>query len=308
MALNITEGKIQRPLKVVIYGTEGIGKTTLASKFPNPLFIDTEGGTAHLDVRRVERPASWDDLLRTIIEISRSNECKTLILDTADWAEQMCVYHVCTVYKQKSIESFGYGKGYVYVLEEFQELIKTLDICVERGKNVVVTAHAKMRKFEQPDEAGAYDRWEMKLSKHVAPLLKEWCDILLFLNYKTYVVTTDSNTKKVQGGKRIMYTSHNPCWDAKNRQGLPEEMDMDYANIAHLFTENQIEPHLQLKKLHQMMEQHDVTAEEIKKVMDRNGHHKDKTVDEYPEEFIQGYIFKYWDALVKIIKNERKEK
>lgn len=105
-----------------------------------------------------------------------------------------------------------------------------------------------------------------------------------------------------------MYTSHNPCWDAKNRQGLPEEMDIDYANIAHLFTENQIEPHLQLKKLHKMMEQHNVTAEEIKKVMDRNGHYKDKTVDEYPEEFIYGYILKYWDALVKIIKNEREEK
>ena len=101
--------------------------------------------------------------------------------------------------------------------------------------DAVITAHAKMRKFEQPNEQGAYDRWEMKLSKQVAPLLKEWCDMLLFLNYKTYVVTTETNAKKAQGGKRVIYTSHHPCWDAKNRHSLPEEMDLDFKNIAHLF-------------------------------------------------------------------------
>ena len=69
---------------------------------------------------------------------------------------------------------------------------------------MVVTAHAKMRKFELPDEMGAYDRWEMKLSKQVAPLLKEWCDILLFLNYQTFIVTTESKSQKAQGGKRVM--------------------------------------------------------------------------------------------------------
>lgn len=100
---------------------------------------------------------------------------------------------------------------------------------------MVITAHAKMRKFEQPDEMGAYDRWEMKLSKQVAPLLKEWCDLLLFCNYKTFVVTAQNETKKVQGGKRVMYTSHHPCWDAKNRHGLPEEIELDYGNIAHIF-------------------------------------------------------------------------
>lgn len=122
--------------------------------------------------------------------------CKTLVLDTADWAEALCVTHVCQKYKQNSIESFGYGKGYTYLAEEFGRLFSALDAVITSGKNVVITAHAKMRKFEQPDEQGAYDRWEMKLSKQVAPLLKEWCDMLLFLNYRTYVVTTETNAKK----------------------------------------------------------------------------------------------------------------
>ena len=51
--LNITTGKIDRALKVVAYGSEGIGKTTFAAAFPEPLFIDTEGGTSHMDVRRM---------------------------------------------------------------------------------------------------------------------------------------------------------------------------------------------------------------------------------------------------------------
>ena len=82
---------------------------------------------------------------------------------------------------------------------------------------------------------GSYDRWEMKLTRQTAPLVKEWCDMLLFCNYKTFVVTQDNDKAKAQGGKRVMYTSHHPCWDAKNRHDLPEMLDMDYATIAHIF-------------------------------------------------------------------------
>ena len=114
-----------------------------------------------------------------------------------------------------------------------------LEDIIDIGINVVLTAHAQMRKFEQPDEMGAYDRWELKLGKktssQTAPLVKEWADMLLFANYKVFSVAVDDKGKKhkAQGGKRVMYASHHPCWDAKNRFGLPEEMDFDYSLIAH---------------------------------------------------------------------------
>ena len=209
--LNITTGKIDRPKKVVVYGAEGIGKTTFASKFPNPLFIDTEGGTAHMDVRRVEKPDTWDALVDLVGEIANTpGVCETLVLDTADWAEQSCILSVCHKYKKAGIEEFGYGKGYTYVAEEFARLLAACDRVIAAGIHVVITAHAKMRKFEQPDEMGAYDRWEMKLSKQVAPLLKEWCDMLLFCNYQTFVVKTENNNAKAQGGKRVMYPCDTP--------------------------------------------------------------------------------------------------
>ena len=242
MRLNITSGVVHRAQKVVIYGPEGIGKSTLASKFPGSLFTDTEAGTQHMDVRRTDTPTSWTMLLEIVKAVRDTpGVCQTYILDTADWAEMLCVKHITAGARVDSIESFAYGKGYVYLQEEFGRLLNLLNELVARGIHVVITAHAKMRKFEQPDEMGAYDRWEMKLSKQVGPLLKEWCDLLLFANYKTLVVATDVDKKgkaknhKGQGGKRVMYTTHHPCWDAKNRMGLPDELPLDYAPLAPYF-------------------------------------------------------------------------
>lgn len=237
--MNITRGKIDGPQKVVIYGPEGIGKSTLASKFPNPVFIDTEGSTKKLDVARTDRPSSFAMLLEQVKSFKYNQMgFKTLVLDTADWAEMLCITELCSKYNKDGIEGFGYGKGYVYLAEEFGRLLNLLEDLTEVGMTVVVVAHASMRKFEQPDEMGSYDRWELKLQKKTAPLLKEWADMVLFANYKTYVINVDGQgaekgRNKAQGGHRVMYTSHHPCWDAKNRHDLPSEIKMDFNEIKH---------------------------------------------------------------------------
>jgi len=237
--MQIITGKIQSAQKVVIYGPEGIGKSTFASHFPQPLFIDTEGSTKHMDVARLPKPESWTMLLEQVRYVKvNSKICETLALDTADWAEQLCVEHICSKSQVGGIEDFGYGKGYTYLTEEFGRLLNLLEEVIRIGINVTVTAHAQMRKFEQPDELGAYDRWELKLQKKTAPLLKEWADMVLFANYKTHVVNVDNQgaqkgKNKAQGGSRVMYTTHHPCWDAKNRHGLNIELPFDYREIAH---------------------------------------------------------------------------
>lgn len=227
--LPISSGKKSRPQKVVIYGPEGIGKSTLASKFPNPLFLDVEGGTDHMDVLRLSDIRDWTKLKTYLIEIASEKPCDTVVLDTADWAEALCCDYVLKQNNKKSIEDFGYGKGYTILGEAFSVLLKLLQSCIDKGINVVVLAHAKMRKFEQPEETGAYDRWEMKLSKQCAPMLKEWADMVLFLNYQTMVVTTKDKKAKATGGKRVIFTSHHACWDAKNRHQLPDELPLEWA-------------------------------------------------------------------------------
>lgn len=235
MGLNIINGKQPCALKIGVYGPEGIGKSTFAARFPRPLFIDTEGSTRHMDVARTEKPTSWAMLLEQVKCVRDDPSlCATLAIDTADWAEQLCIESICAAKKLGGIEDMGYGKGYVYLAEEFGRLLNLLEEVVDRGVHVVLTAHAWMRKFEQPDELGAYDRWELKLQKKTAPLVKEWSDVLLFANYKTLSVATDNTGKKfkAQGGKRVVYTSHHPCWDAKNRLGLPEELPLDFDVIG----------------------------------------------------------------------------
>lgn len=240
--MEIIKGKIKSAQKVVLYGPEGIGKSTFAANFPEPLFLDTEGSTKHLDVARLPKPSSWSMLLEEVQYIKKNPAlCRSLVIDTADWAEQLCISHICDNANKKGIEDFGYGKGYVYLEEEFARLLHLLEDVIDLGIHVVFTAHAAMRKFEQPDEAGAYDRWELKLAKKTAPLLKEWADLVLFANYKTYVLNMDGQgaekgKNKATGGKRVMYTTHHPCWDAKNRHDLPSEMDFQYDLIAHCFS------------------------------------------------------------------------
>ena len=305
--LNISTGVVNRAKRVGIYAGEGVGKTTLAAAFPDPLFIDTEGGTAHMDVRRIDRPETWEELVDIVEEVAKTpGICKTLVLDTADWAEWLCIDKVCRDYHCKSIEAPGYGKGYTYLAENFSGLLKSFDKVIASGIHVVITAHAKMRKFEQPDELGAYDRWEMKLSKQVAPLLKEWTDLLLFLNYKTFVVQTDTNTNKVQGGKRVMYTTHHPCWDAKNRFGLPDEMPLDYKCISHLFTVED-SPKTSLDELHGLMEKDGVTDAEVRKLVSEKGHYReDEEISSYTDKFIKGWLIAHWDKVLEAIVNGRK--
>lgn len=236
--MEITSGRIATAIKTVIYGPEGIGKTTFASRFPDPLFIDTEGSTVHMDVKRLPKPDLWVELLNEV-EYVRQNPgcCRTLVIDTADWAETLCSEYVCSRDQKTGIEDYGYGKGYRFLFEEFGRLLNALEQVREKGVNIVICCHAALRKFEQPDELGAYDRWSLKLTDtpkaSIAGAVKEWADMVLFANYKTIVVNVDGKgaakgKNKAQGGRRVMYTTHHSCWDAKNRFGLPEEAEFSY--------------------------------------------------------------------------------
>ena len=239
--MNITRGPIHSALRVGIYGTEGVGKTTFASRFPGAVFIDTEGSTRTMDVARFDPPASLNAVHEQLTWVlGHPDHVGTVVIDTVDWLERLIFKAVCEEKHIENIEDIGYGKGYVFAKQKMQGLLDVLDIIIERGVNVVLVCHSIVRKFELPDEMGSYDRYTLKLNeKNIAPLIKEWVDMLLFVNYKTDIITdSDGKTKKGRGGqRRVMYANHNACWDAKNRFGLPDEMPFDFAEIAHLFGE-----------------------------------------------------------------------
>jgi GTPase SAR1 family protein len=234
--MNITSGRVPKAQKVVIYGVEGIGKSTFASQFPNPVFIDTEDSTQHMDVKRFDKPTSWTMLLQQVEYVKQTTPCETLIIDTMDWAEDICKRHLMQQNNWSAIDSEGYGKKFVALAKEMGSLLNLLSDVIDAGVNVVITAHAMLRKKEEPDEMGAYDRYELKLEKKTAPIVKEWADMVLFANYKTTIITdSKTDSKKATGGQRMMYTTHRPTWDAKNRIGLPDELPFEYAQIEQAF-------------------------------------------------------------------------
>lgn len=349
--MKIISGKIIKPQKVVIYGPEGIGKSTFAAQFPKPLFIDTEGSTSHLEVDRLPRPTSWQMLKQYIKDLKGDTMgYYTLVIDTADWAERLCEEAICQSNGKVGIEDFGYGKGYTYVKEEFGRLLDSLSDLIDAGMNVVLTAHSIIRKFELPEETGAYDRYELKLGQKAgnqcAALAKEWADMVLFVNYKEIVITTKDNKKKVSGGKRVMYTAHNPCWDAKNRHGLAEELPFDYQEIANCIpVMNQVTPQptpaepepapkapdppkespkpparaeaeqsdVQANEedipqaLADLMAANNVTARDIQQAVAYKGYFPaDMPIANYPEDFVMGCLVAAFPQMLQVINQLKK--
>lgn len=342
--MKIIKGRIKKARRVVIYGSEGIGKSTFAAQFPDPLFIDTEGSTNQMDVARTETPSSWAMLNSFVDEIKVTKPCRTLVIDTIDWAEKLCIKNVCDAHGWADITSPGYGSGYSCVYTEFGKFINKLSEVIEAGINVVLTAHASIKKFEQPDEMGAYDRWGLKLIDTPkcsdSRMIMEWADVVLFMNYKTYSVQVDKDGKKhkAQGGQRVMYATHHPCWDAKNRFNLPDEMPLAFSAISHIFnddkdiafaetlpfdsseltkedveTVNEIpvngpQPLDDLKPigvpdaLWQLMQTSNITTEQIRKAVGTKGYYPESTpISNYDQGFIDGVLIGAWDQIKQFI-------
>jgi len=236
MSLKIVRGKQATASRVVVYGTEGIGKSTLAGQFPAPLVLDTEEGTHHLDVARVSCH-DWVTLEGAMLELGRDRQgFETVVVDSADWAERHLVDHLLRKSGKRSIEEFGFGKGYTMLAEHFAKLLAAADGLVRNGLHVVFVAHSQVKRTSPPDQEEGYDRYELKLTKQTAPLLREWADALLFCNYKLKVVEGADGRMKARGGKeRIIYAERSAAWDAKNRYGLAAELPMTIESLAPLF-------------------------------------------------------------------------
>ena len=238
MKFEIKKGKIKSAIRLVAYGSEGIGKSTFASQFPDPLFIDVEGGTKQLDIARFPQPETWNELLAMVdAVIAEPTICQTLVIDTIDRAETLLSAQLLAESGVDSIEKYGggYGKGYTAIQERFnKDLLMRLDRLIAKGVNVVLLAHAAMRKLESPDDP-PYDRWELKVSKKVAPLVKEWADILIFMNYEVMVIEENGRAKAKGQAKRRMHANHKPTYDAKNRYGLPDDMELSFEPLRKIY-------------------------------------------------------------------------
>lgn len=232
-------------LKVVIYGQEGVGKSTLASHFPGAVFIDCEGSTSRMNVRRLPKPTSWQmltDEFEYILENAAVKGYQTVIVDTFDWAERLALEALCTEHNIKGVEGLNYGKGWEYEKEMIGRFLDRTDRLISAGVNIVFLCHAITRKTTLPEEMEEFDHWELKLgnktTNKIAPLLKEWSDMTLFLAFHTNIEAVDDKGKKHKATscQRVMYTTKTAWWDAKNRFGMPDRLPLAWESLAPVFT------------------------------------------------------------------------
>ena len=239
---SITRGRSPKPRRVMLYGVHGIGKSTFGARAPRSIFIPTEDGLADIECDSFPLAQSYGEVLAYLMELySVAHEYQTVVIDSLDWLERLIWAHLCQVKGKANIEDLGYGKGYTIALDSWKEILDGLNaLRLERGMLVVLLAHAKIERFENP-ETDAYDRYSPRLHKSAAALVQEWCDEVLFATYKVHTKQTDegfdrTRTRGIGTGDRIVRTTERPAHVAKNRLSLPDELPLSFADYAEHFS------------------------------------------------------------------------
>lgn len=234
----VQRGPQVAPRRTLLYGVHGVGKSTFGAMAEAPIFLQTEDGLTDIDCERMPLAAKYSDVIAALAELySEPHPYRTIVLDSVDWLERLIWADVCAKRGVESIEDIGYGKGYVFALTNWREVLAGLDaLRNERGMAVILIAHAQIERFANP-ETDTYDRYSPRLHKQASALIQEWCDEVLFATYAIHTKTSDEGfgRKRVQGigtGERIIRTTERPAHVAKSRLNLPDEFPLDYRLYA----------------------------------------------------------------------------
>lgn len=230
---SVRKGVLETPVRILVYGVEGIGKSTFAAGAPRPIFLGSENGTERLDVERLQ-PSTWTEAVSWVDDLAaEKHEYQTLVIDPINWLEPLCFEDVTGVSNETIDTVFGgYGKGYTAALDRWRVLLSSVERCWKRGMHVVLTAHCQVKNFANP-EGPAYDRYEIAMHAKAAGLLKQWCDAVLFARLETFT-KIDPATKKAKGyssGARLVHTQPCAAYDAKTRWKLPEELPLSWEDF-----------------------------------------------------------------------------
>lgn len=242
----VKKTRIKEAPRILVFGGEGVGKSTLAAHAPDPIWLDIEGGSGRLDVVRYpfhdgpngHVPQTYADVLAALDDLlTGTHSFQTVVIDTLDRLESLLWKDLLakdTKYKPKSIEEYGggYGKGYVAALDEWRAFALKMDrLRHERGMTVLLLAHSHIKAFKGP-MTDSYDRYTMRMNEKAAGFLKEWCDVVGFACHEDSVSTmfTDEKLRGVSTGRRLLKFKREAAHDAKTRYALPDQIEMVLGN------------------------------------------------------------------------------
>lgn len=221
-----------RPIIATILGDAGMGKTSLAATFPNPIFIRAEDGLQAIpeDSRPDAFPviASCDDLWGQMAAlINEEHEYKTVVIDSVTALERMFIQDIIDSdpKKPKSINQAmgGYGAGLSAVATMHQRVRKAAGMLVDQGMNIVFIAHADTETIELPD-SDPYTRYNLRLGKKSAAPYTDDVDLCGFIKLQTFTLGDGDRKKAISDGSRILVTYATAANVSKNRFAISEDL------------------------------------------------------------------------------------
>ncbi len=233
--MKINKGKKNRARRVLIYGENGVGKSSIAARFPKPLFLNIEDGIGDLDVDSTDVIKSVTEFTGCLIELADS-DYETIVVDTIDWLEKLIFEDVAKRANKKTIEDIGFGKGYQAVEQEWKSLFEGFTYLWNQGRHIVFTCHEHLEKFSNP-EGDSYNFWTPALHAKGSGCVAEWCDEVLFVRYKTNTVQKEEGfgakrSIAIGGKERVIVCNKTATVEAKNRLGMPDEIPLSFEAIA----------------------------------------------------------------------------
>jgi len=242
MAINLKSIKKNTellPPRIMLYGPHGLGKTTFGAGAPNPIFILTEDGLGQIEADHFPLATTFTQVQEALASLTGDHDFQTVVIDSLDWLDNLVWEEINTKYDAKDL---AYGKGAVIAADYWRKVLDTLNVLRSKGMASILLAHCEIKRFDSP-EVEPYERYQPKLQARSSALVQEWCDMVLFTNYKTLVKTTDVgfNNKVTRGtstGERIMHTNERPAYLAKNRYNLPDQLPLEWSALAEAITGN----------------------------------------------------------------------
>lgn len=227
--MDIITTKFTRLPKMLLYGVQGMGKSTFASEMPAPVFIQTTDGLEGLGVQAFPLAQTAEDVRNALHSVlNDKHDFKTLVIDTIGWLEKLIHAEVCgqlglEYMTQASVKSYPLAKTKLFEMKQLWDRINT-----ERKMFILLVGHATIQKFEDPTTA-SYDRYQVDMNDKCAEMLLQDVDIVAFMNQKVAIKTEDLGCGKEavngQASARYVFCHPRPAVFAKEHNyGLPPEI------------------------------------------------------------------------------------
>lgn len=236
----IQKGRQRKPINLLVHGVHKIGKSTLGSKAPKPIFVTGEE-IEEVDADKFPKCHNWDDFIKYLTFLrDEKHDYKTLVIDTLDSIESLLHTQIC---KEDKVEDMahafgGFGKGYTRATQMMIEMRDDFLVPIrdKRNMNMILLCHSTKNKFEDPLTQTQYDVYEMKLHKNgkgygVYTVFSEWVSIIAFANFEVFTVKNGNKDYAVGDGERRIFLTPKPSYDAGNRFDMPDELPMEWSAI-----------------------------------------------------------------------------